>query len=39
MLGSVLGAALAKVMDEQGMTLRAIPMGGPEVTKSLLNTG
>lgn len=38
-LGSALGAALAKVMDEAGMTMRAVPMGGPEVTMPLLNSG
>jgi len=38
-LGSTLGAALAKVMDEAGMTMRAVPMGGPEVTMPLLNSG
>ncbi len=38
-LGSALGAALAKVMDERGMTMRAVPMGGPEVTMPLLNSG
>ncbi|WP_138069701.1 TAXI family TRAP transporter solute-binding subunit [Sulfitobacter sp. EhC04] len=38
-LGAALGAALAKVMDGRGMTLRAVPMGGPEVTIPLLNSG
>jgi len=38
-LGSGVGAALAKVMDGRGLTLRSVPMGGPEVTMPLLNSG
>jgi len=38
-LGSALGAAIAKVMDGRGLTMRAVPMGGPEVTMPLLNSG